>query len=499
MFDSARCLESRSYYKSAIDFVSDRGANAILWHFTDDQGCTLEFDSVPGIASPNAYNKDEIRQLIKYARSRGIELIPEVASLGHSRYITRLPAYAHLNESNSIFTGICPISKETRQIIKKLIEEAAEVFDGPNFHVGLDEANFGDHPLTAAALQTRTRADIFTDHVSFIYGIVTRAGKRMWMWADGVLKDPEVARRVPRDVVMCNWQYRPAAPTDSTQYLLDQGFDVVLCPALISHDQTLFPGEEFALPNIRCMKNHEALTGQGKILGSICTIWTGVRFMSESIWPAIDLAAAIMDDPKVETKNALDRFAQEYFGLTGSDARSWADLCDRVMHLSPLRTEWLAIGKAQLPDEMTAEQIEAKGSDWERQAEKLRNLSSTVRRNRRAYRTFRLMVEVAAHWYAMTARLAMSDGPTNAELKRIYQKGSNLLRRVEGAWDQERHADDPKKIAPPVEYFRDDHLILLLRQGIESARQRLPAEREAIQTKVRTRKTTEMKKTVVQK
>jgi hypothetical protein len=42
-------------------------------------------------------------------------------------------------------------------------------------------------------------------------------------------------------------------------------------------------------------------------------------------------------------------------------------------------------------------------------------------------------------------------------------------------WDQERFADDAKKYAPPVEYFRDDHLIPLLRQGLDALTSRLPA------------------------
>lgn len=479
MLDSARCLEKRTYYKAVIDFAAERGMNTLLWHFTDDQGCTLQFESVPGIGSPNAYTKGGMRKLIRYAKSKGIDLVPEVASLGHSLYITRLAEYAHLNESKTIFTGMCPVAEETREVLGKLIEEAATVFDSPNFHVGLDEANFGEHPLTAEALKTRTKGEMFGDHVEFIHSIVVgKLGRRMWMWGDGVLKYPEVARRVPRDVVMCNWQYRPEVPTESTKYLLDEGFDVVLCPALISHDQTLFSGEEFALPNVRCMKRHERVRGsKGTILGSVCTIWTGVRYMADALWPAMHVAAAVMrEDRDVDQAEALCEFGRDFFGLEDVAAeRAWSDACGRVMHLAPRRPEWLAVAKAKLPDGMTAEQVEAKGADWQRLAAVLRTLSPKVRRNRRAFRTFRLMVEVAAHWYAVAARLGMTDGPSQAELERMALKGAGLLSRVEGVWDQERFADDAKKYAPPVEFFRDDHLIPLLKQGLEALIGRLPA------------------------
>lgn len=475
MLDSARCLERRSYYRALIDFAAERGLNTVLWHFTDDQGCTLEFDSVPGIASPHAYDRFEMKRLIRYARQRGVDLVPELASLGHSLYITRLPQYQHLNESKTIFTGICPVSDETRQVVRALIEETASVFESEHFHVGLDEANFGEHPLTAEALKTRTRGEIFADHINFVHGVVRGVGRRMWMWGDGVLHDPEVARRLPRDIVMCNWQYRPQVPHDTTQQLLDDGFDVVLCPALISHDQTLFSGEEFALPNVRCMKGHEHVTGKGRVLGSVATVWTGVRFMAESLWPAMHLAAVVMrEGADVDACAALGEFARDFYGLgEGGDAAAWAQSCARVMRLSPRRAEWLAVGKGRQPEGMPVEQLEAKAAAWSSVATDLRRLTPAVRRNGRSYRTFRLMVEVAAHWYGQAARLNSVHPASPSTLERLYLKSAGLLRRVEAVWDQERFADDPKKQAPAVEFFRDDHLILLLKQGLDEVRNRL--------------------------
>jgi len=88
MLDSARCLESRSYYRQFIDFAAERGAKTLLWHFTDDQGCSMQFDTLPTAASANAYSKAELRELITYAGERGIMVIPELETLGHTRYIT---------------------------------------------------------------------------------------------------------------------------------------------------------------------------------------------------------------------------------------------------------------------------------------------------------------------------------------------------------------------------------------------------------------------------
>ena len=108
MIDAGRCLEKRQYYNDLIDFAAERGVTSLLWHFSDDQGCAIDFASVPGVASPHAYSRSEVRSLVTYARDRGIEIIPELASLGHTAYITRLPRFKHLAESNEMFQQHLP-------------------------------------------------------------------------------------------------------------------------------------------------------------------------------------------------------------------------------------------------------------------------------------------------------------------------------------------------------------------------------------------------------
>jgi hypothetical protein len=258
------------------------------------------------------------------------------------------------------------------------------------------------------------------------------------------------------------------------------------------------------------MKGHEGIRGgTGKIMGSVCTVWTGVRFMADAMWPAVHWAAEVMGgDGSVETEESMARFAGEFYGLDEGDAREWAGVCGRVMRLSPLRKEWLAVGKGMLPEGQTAEQVEARAEEWRRLAATLRGMSPRVKENRRAFRTFRLMVEVAGHWYGMAAWMAMegeqsaaqraagkSGGPCSPygvresarALEGMVLRGMLLLGRVERTWDQERFADDPKKVAPPVEFFRDDHLILLLKQGLEAVMGRLPTGWEAGKARVSVR------------
>ncbi len=468
MFDLGRALEQRGYYREAIDFLAERGVNTVLWHFTDDQGCGMEFKSVPGAASPHAYTQDQMREFVGYAKGRGIDLIPEVASLGHTVYLTRLPQYRHLAESDEMFSSLCPVAPEVRPLLKGLIEETAAVFDSPNFHVGLDEVNIGHHPLSAAALRTRSRAEIIADHVSFIHGVVTGLGRRMWMWADGLLKDHDLAGRVPRDIVMCNWKYRPVEPTDSTQFLLDRGFDVVLCSASISSQQTLFPGDRFALPNVRSLQKHTSLKATtepgGRVLGQLNTIWTPVRYLAGSLWPGIDLVLAIMrDGADAKLDERMAAFGRDYFGLT--DTTAWASACKTVVDLSPRRDEWLAV--LNLKPALKPAMVTSIADAAPRWAEASRVLRETVEphvgRHDESFLAFSLMVELAAHTYGVAARLDQLDADA-ARVAAVQTR--RLLRAVEATWDRERYADDPRKFAAPIAHFDDDHLIPMIRVGL---------------------------------
>ena len=472
MLDSARCLENRAYYRRFIEFAAARGINVLLWHFTDDQGCSMLFDVEPGIASPHAYSRVEMRELIAFARSHGIELVPELASLGHCHYLTKLPAYQDLNEGDGKFTGMCPVSDRTRRIVKALIEETAAVFDSPNFHVGLDEVNIGAHPLTREAMLTKTKGQVLADYVNFVHGVVTNLGKRMWMWGDGLLKHPEMLQQVPRDVVICNWQYTPHASPKTTHTLLDAGFDVMLCSAMISYDQTLFPGNQFAIPNIRTLQGQLSLTGRGKILGHLTTIWTGVRYIADSMWLGVDLTAAILrDGPAVDADAQAARFARDFYGLSAVEASHFAEVSKLLLDASPTRAQWVDVAKLKplKPDEL--DKVAKLAPRWARASKTLSDLAPAVRQHATEFEAFALLIEMLACTYEAAARAAGGELPP-ATTARLISRGDDIAHRVAAAWDRERFADDPRKFTAPLPAFQDDHLVALIAEGVDALKHR---------------------------
>lgn len=462
LLDSARTLERRSYYPRFIDFIADRGCDTVLWHFTDDQGCSLRFDSLPEAASPNAYTKPELRDLIGYARDRGVRMIPELAALGHTRYITRArPDLAELSENDAVFTSLCPVHPRTRRVLAGLLDEVVELFDDERVHVGLDEVNFGDHPLTRAALETQTPGELFADHVNFLHAHLAAAGRRMMMWGDWILKDPVAARRIPKDVLMANWQYTPEVPADTTRRLQEQGFEVVSCSAMISHDQPLFPGERFALGNLRDTPRH---AGLHLTRGVLTTVWTPQRFLPESLWAAVHYAAELKQDPATGVAESMRRFAESFHGFAASP--DWLQAIRVVFDESPMRKPWVAALRLELDDGRLSEiDLAARAACWRTCFATLSDAASAVTKEPAAYASLVLMAELSAHAWERAA--AVQNRVATADL---VATGERLTRALEAAWDRDRYADDPRKHTPAFPFDRDDHLLQAFAAGTETLR-----------------------------
>ncbi|QDU70460.1 family 20 glycosylhydrolase [Mucisphaera calidilacus] len=468
MLDSARLLESRGYYLRFIDHMAETGCDTLLWHFTDDQGCSLRFDSLPEAASNNAYSKPELRELLAYARDRGVAVIPELETLGHTRYITRSRSdLAELSENDEVFTSLCPVHPRSREVVGLLIDEVCDLFESALVHVGLDEVNFGTHPMTREALASSSSSELFADYIRFVHGRLARHGKRMMMWGDHLLKDPVIAEAIPKDILIANWQYTAKVPDATTPKLTGYGFEVVNCPAMISYDQPLAPGERFALENLRDTARH-AREYQTK--GVITTIWTPQRFFPDSLWPSAAYAAALMiEGPDALMADVLTRFFEARLGSPVSNG--WVNALCELHQVMPMRDPWVAALRVdinELRDDV----------NLHRTAQQARRIYQALLDDRpdgwlddRCCRALLLVAELHAHVWERVA--AMQIAREDAALLAVSE---SLGERLSACWDEDRFADDPRKWQPVFPFDRDDHLLIafdrgttLLREAVASA------------------------------
>lgn len=173
MLDVCRHFFSVEFVKKTIDLMAYYKLNNFHWHLTDDQGWRIEIKKYPRlteIGSQRAqtvignyhdrtpqqfdntpyggfYTQDQIRDVIKYAADRYINVVPEIEMPGHS--LAALAAYPELScdPSKTYLVGqtwgvihdvYCP-SEKTFGFIEDVLTEVMELFPSKYIHIGGDE------------------------------------------------------------------------------------------------------------------------------------------------------------------------------------------------------------------------------------------------------------------------------------------------------------------------------------------------------------------------
>lgn len=462
MIDSARAMERPAYYQQLFHFLAERGVDTVIWHFTDDQGCSLVFDSMPLAASPHALNKSQMRQLLDLARSLGIEIIPELETFGHTRYITNLPQYRHLLEGNDNFSGICPVLPLTREVISKLIQEIAQLFDSPWIHVGMDEVAIGDHPATREALADKTSGQIYAEYAQFIYEQVCLQGKKMMMWGDHIVDDASIADHLPRDILIAAWHYTAKVDPEVIRPHLKRGFNVLLCGAMISYDQMLFPGEMVSLSNLRCMSEIERMShpGPGRIVGQVTTVWTPTRYMHDALWIGLDLATAYLKQgSQVDHRQQAFEFARSFYGITPTS--QWLDAIDILYRLSPQHSRWIELLRGHDADGNPVSISDTEVLGWCEAYESVDLMKGQIRKNHIAYETFSLLFDLVS---SMCQRVRDCNA---GQWGHAILTTRRLIDEVEAVWDRERYSDDTRKNCAAWARDRVNHLIEQMYVGLD--------------------------------
>lgn len=151
MIDSARNFISIEEIKKIIDQASLMKLNFFHWHLTDNQGWRIESTVFPSLNEIDGekYTQKEIKEIVRYAKNRGIEIIPEIDIPGHVQAL--LTVYKDLScdkKERSIIKGyslnntpLCLGQKETYYFIFKLFDEVMSLFPCKYFHIGADEVS----------------------------------------------------------------------------------------------------------------------------------------------------------------------------------------------------------------------------------------------------------------------------------------------------------------------------------------------------------------------
>jgi N-acetyl-beta-hexosaminidase len=215
MIDLGRKYFAMDYLKKTIRNLAWYKYNSIHLHFTDWNGFRLKSDKFPGLASPDAYSKADIRELQDYAKKYNIMIIPEIDFPAHATHVIRykpelgfqcrsmnygdwvkpeMLAKFFPDPELTIYNAgwILDVTKPvTRQFVKELLDEFIPLFDGPYFHIGGDEWQFDDQKEECPELMAYTKknglkypGDVFVEWINEVNQQVKSYGKttQIWNW-----------------------------------------------------------------------------------------------------------------------------------------------------------------------------------------------------------------------------------------------------------------------------------------------------------------------------
>ena len=230
MVDVARQWHDVDILMQIIDMAAFYKIKFVQLHLTDDQSFTFPSSSFPKLPSPGRhYERQELEDLVHYAKIRGVVLIPELEVPGHAlQFVKSYPDIFGVENSNDD-SNVINIGKEEVYIaIDKIIGEIVEIFDNsPYFHIGGDEARLTlleSDPHVKAFMRERDLGhdvhELFRYFIVQMNGIVKKHGKQMCVW-EGF--EPRGEVNIPNDIIVFEFETNKYLPT----HLVDDGYTVV--------------------------------------------------------------------------------------------------------------------------------------------------------------------------------------------------------------------------------------------------------------------------------
>ncbi len=458
MLDAARLPEPLGFYKKFIDFCADWDVNTIIFRLTDDQGCAVRFRSRPELLThKNALSPDDVRKLAAYAQTRHIDIIPEIESFGHCRYITAADTLAHLSDKApgdpDWREGLIPTHPEVMDIFSDLYAEAADLFPGPYLHGGCDEVTWGASDFSKDLLAKADRADIWARHLNSLNRIARSNSKEFIVWADMVCRHlPGCMDRLDTNIILHDWIYKEQEPENlkkTALEILNRGFRLLGGPALIWARWGPRAGQS-QLRNIDDFCSAYRSLDSPNILDIITTHWTPTRFLPGSNFDGLSYAARAMSrGVQGARSNAFTDVVTRRLGAEWDQA--WTDIFRTIYDIAPLRLcnapSW---AEPVLPDlwydpESLCRAIQenaAPALPFDRLIEQMHAKSKTVTRNQADFQAMVISVKYLDHiqWRQnITASLSQKTADQALRiLSDIADRDAAMLRSILDAWNSQR-------------------------------------------------------------
>jgi hexosaminidase len=354
MLDSARHFQSPAFVRSMIDWMAWHKLNVLHWHLTDDQGWRLEIRKYPRLTSVGAwrvepggaryggfYTQDEVRDIVRFAAGRHVQIVPEIDMPGHAT--AAIAAYPALGSGTGnetlrvspnwgVLNHLFNLEPRTFSFLDDVLAEVVQLFPSPVIHIGGDEAVKDEWNASAQIKARETELGIhdadalqayFTQRIG---AYLATQGRRIVGW-DEILQPG-----LRKDAVVMSWHGVSGAHLAAAA-----GNDSVLAPdpgLYFDHRQSTLPDEPpgrlkvLSLEDVYTFQPQDPSLSTGErshVLGLQGNLWTEhMQTEARVQWMALPRAAALAE-----------------VGWSPAARRRWPDFLQRLV---PMFARYRAFG-----------------------------------------------------------------------------------------------------------------------------------------------------------
>jgi len=354
MIDVGRHFIPLDVLKRNLDGMAAVKLNVFHWHLSDNQGFRVESKQFPKLQEMGSdglyYTQDQVRDLISYARDRGIRVVPEFDMPGHSTaWFVGYPELAsgpgpyQIERKWGVFDpAMDPTVERTYKFLDKFIGEMAGLFPDRYFHIGGDEVNgkqWAANPKIQAFMRAhglKSNQDLQAYFNTRVQKIVSKHGKVVIGW-DEILR-PDL----PKDIVVQSWRGQSSladAAKQGFRGLLSFGYYLdLMWPA--SRHYAVDPLSD-AAANLSPEEKQRILGGEACMWSEYVSpenidsrIWPRIAAIAERLWSAQNVTDV---NSMYERLEASSRWL-DWLGLTHNS--SYWPMLRRIAgsdDISPLR------------------------------------------------------------------------------------------------------------------------------------------------------------------
>jgi hexosaminidase len=355
MVDVCRHFIPLSVLKHNLDGMEAVKMNVFHWHLSENQGFRMESTKFPKLQRMGSdgryYTQSEIRELVSYARDRGIRVVPEFDMPGHSTAwfvgypeLASAPGPYQIERRWGIFdAAMDPTDKKTYLFLDRFIGEVSKLFPDPFLHIGGDEVNGKQWDTNPKIQQFMRTHNLHSNHQLQAYfntelqKLLSKHHKIMVGW-DEIL-DP----RLPKDIVIQSWRGQASlaeAAKQGYRGILSHGYYLDLGWSAAQH----YAVDPISGPALALNAEEEQ-----RILGGEACMWVeyvSAENLDSRVWPR---AAAIAE--RLWSPQEVTEVASLYARLDVISARlGWLGLT----HNSYYRSMLERIAGPSSPEEFAA-------------------------------------------------------------------------------------------------------------------------------------------------